>query len=566
MRIGSIHAQQGDGVQARKAYLQVISDYPSSPQRSEALLEILSILLRDGRYPEVVSQSAEALKKMSVASQQARALALAGDAHSALGSHLKAVEAYTRALRLAAPNEQDLLVPKLRSAILRLNTQDVMILAERPEDDLPMDYLLFQAGMVMGREGRVPEALLLLGSFRTRYPGHQNAERAEKAIAEIDKTPGPARRVIGCLLPLSGSYQTIGQRALRGIELAASLHNSVSGVAPVQVLIKDTASEAGTTLQALRELERQGVSAVIGPMVHAELVVHEAQTMGLPIISITQKEGVVGVGGYVFRNFITPAAQMRSLVAYAVGKLGVGRAVILYPDDPYGRTFMGFFNDEFQARGGEVLTAVAYSPKAADFSTPIKKLLRFSQKVPKEPRPDRADSRGSGARRSGVEEKEYDLIFEFQAVFIPDEPGKAGMLVPQLAYHDVKNVYLLGTNLWHSDVLIQYAEPYVQRAIMPDAFFAGSPEPAVKRFVAAFEQTFQEAPGLIEAIAYDTARILFDAVSRSGVRFRSDVAAVLHGSEGFSGATGFTRFLPNGDCDKDLLILEVRGKKFVAID
>jgi ABC-type branched-subunit amino acid transport system substrate-binding protein len=566
MRIGSIHAQQGNWVQAHKTYSRLISDYPSSPQRSEAMLEILSLLLRDGRYQEVVSQSADALKMMSVASQQARTFALAGDAYSALNSRLKAVEAYTRALGLAAPNEQDLIVPKLRSAILRLNAEDVKTLAERSEDDIPMDYLLFQAGMVMGREGRAPEALMLLRSFLNRYPEHEHAERARKAIAEIDKAPRLERRVLGCLLPLSGSYQAIGQRALRGIELAVSLHNSGSGAAPVQVLMKDTASEAETTLRALRELEREGVSAVIGPMVHAELVVGEAQNMGMPIIAITQKEGVAGVGDYVFRNFITPAAQVRSLVAYAVSRLEASRAVILYPDEPYGRTFMGLFRDEFQARGGEVLTAVAYNPAAADFAAPIKRLLRFSQKVPRELRSDRAEPRGSGTRRSRMDEKEYDLIFDFQVVFIPDEPGKAGMLVPQLAYHDVKNVYLLGTNLWHSEVLIKHAEPYVQGAIMSDAFFASSAEPPARRFVAAFEQTFQEKPGFIEAIAYDTATILFDAVCRPGVRFRSDVASILHTSEGFPGATGFTRFLPNGDCDKQLRILEVKGKKFVEID
>jgi ABC-type branched-subunit amino acid transport system substrate-binding protein/outer membrane protein assembly factor BamD (BamD/ComL family) len=566
MRVGSIQTQQGNLIQARKAYSKLISDYPSSALRPEATLEILGLLLREGNYQEVVSQSADALKMTEIASQQARVLVMAGDAHSARGSHLKAVEAYTRALRLAGPGEQDLIVPKLRSAILRLNLEDVKALAQRTDDDIPMDYLLFQAGMVMGREGRAPEALIFLNSFRQRYPGHDQAQRAEKAIAEMGQATHPGRRVLGCLLPLSGAYQAIGQRALRGIELAVSLHNSSNGVAPVQVLMKDTASEAETTLQALRELEREGVSAIIGPMVHAERVVHEAQSLGMPIISITQKEGVVGVGDHVFRNFITPAAQVRSLVAYALSKLGASRAVVLYPDESYGRTFMGLFRGEFEARGGEVLTAVAYSPAAADFSAPIKKLLRFSQKIPKEPRSDRTEPRGSGARRSRMEEKEYDLIFDFQIVFIPDEPSKAGMLVPQLAYHDVKNVYLLGTNLWHSEVLIKHAEPYVQGAIMPDAFSASSPEPMARRFIAAFEQTFQEQPGFIEAIAYDTATILFDAVSRPGVRFRSDVASVLRNSQGFPGATGFTRFLPNGDCDKELHILEVKGKKFVELD
>jgi ABC-type branched-subunit amino acid transport system substrate-binding protein len=100
---------------------------------------------------------------------------------------------------------------------------------------------------------------------------------------------------------------------------------------------------------------------------------------------------------------------------------------------------------------------------------------------------------------------------------------------------------------------------------MPDAFLAESTEPAAGRFVNAFEQTYQGKPGSIEAVAYDTAKILSDVVSRPGVRFRSDVAAVLHASDGFPGATGFTRFLPNGDCHKELRILEVRGQRFVEL-
>jgi len=564
MRIGGIHAQQGNVVQARKAYAQLLSDYPSSPQRPEAELELLSMLLREGKYAEVVSGSAEALTTARAASQKARAFMLAGDAHAALGTHLKAIEAYTRALQLAAPNEQDLIVPRLRAAILRLNVQEVAAMAAWPEEDIPMDYLLFQSGMVMGREGRVAEAAILLRSFLKRYPQHEHSERALKAISEMDQAPRMERRVLGCLLPLSGSYQAIGQRALRAIELAVSQHNSDPSVSAVQVIIKDTASEAAATLVALRELAQEGVSAVIGPMVHAEAVVHEAQAMGMPIIAITQKGGVVGAGDYVFRNFITPAAQVRSLISHAVNRLGVGQAVILYPDEPYGRTFMGLFRDEFQARGGEILTTVAYSPSAVDFSAPIKKLLRYSQKIPKESRSDRPDSR-TGSRRNRIEERDYDLVFDFQAVFIPDEPGKAGMLVPQLAYHDIRDVYLLGTNLWHSEALIQYAGAYVQGAIMPDAFLADSDEPVVRRFVSAFEQTFQGRPGSIEAMAYDTAMMLFDVVSRPGVRFRSDVAAALHASEGFPGVAGFTRFLPNGDCDKELRILEVRGKRFVEL-
>jgi ABC-type branched-subunit amino acid transport system substrate-binding protein len=209
---------------------------------------------------------------------------------------------------------------------------------------------------------------------------------------------------------------------------------------------------------------------------------------------------------------------------------------------------------------------VAYNLEATDFSAPIKKLLRFSKEVPIEPNPERKESKRIGSRRSRLEEKDTERVCDFQAIFIPDEPKKVGMLVPQLVYHGIKNVFLLGTNLWHSETLIQLAQPYVQGAIMADAFFVGSLEPSAQRFVAAFEETYQESPGFLEAIMYDSAMILFDVVSRPGVRLRSDVAAALLNSEGFPGATGLTRFTPGGEPEKVLHILEVRGKTFVELD
>jgi ABC-type branched-subunit amino acid transport system substrate-binding protein len=169
-------------------------------------------------------------------------------------------------------------------------------------------------------------------------------------------------------------------------------------------------------------------------------------------------------------------------------------------------------------------------------------------------------------RRRTPEEKDYDLEFEFEALFIPDDPKKAGMLVPQLFYHDIKGIQLLGTNLWSSETLIRFAEPYVQGAIMPEGFFAGSSDTQTVQFISAFEDAFQEKPGIIEAILYDSARMVLEAAGRPEVRLRGDVAAFLRRPEGFAGVTGLTRFSRSGEVEKTLRILQVRGKRFIELD
>ena len=98
----------------------------------------------------------------------------------------------------------------------------------------------------------------------------------------------------------------------------------------------------------------------------------------------------------------------------------------------------------------------------------------------------------------------------------------------QLAYFDIQDVYLLGTNLWHSDSLIRIADQYVQGAVMADGFFAESTSPAVQNFVKKFEETYQEKPDFIEAVVFDSARILFHAVSRPHIRYRNEIRDELH--------------------------------------
>ncbi len=566
MKIGSIHSLQGNHARARLAYTQLISEYPASPLRPEAMVETLRLLTLDGDYREVVDRAPAALQMMSTPGQRLRALSLIGDAYMGLEAPLDAVEAYTGAMKMASPAEQQAVADKLRAALMHLSSEEVQALAGRRDDRLPMDYLLFQAGMLFAREGRPRDAQILLNAFTERYPAHSQAARGAQALADIEKA-GPYEWVsLGALLPLSGAYQAIGQKAMRGLELAVSHHNARGTPPQVRLILKDTASDADVTVQALQELDRENAAAVIGPLVHAEAAAPEAQRRGLPIIAITQKDQLAGLGPYVFRNFVTPKAQAQSLAAYAVGRLGITRAVILYPDEAYGRTFMALFREEFLNRGGQVLDTLAYSPEAVDFSPVIQRLLHFSRRVPKEERPGASPPRSLETRRRTPEEKDYDLEFDFEALFIPDGPKKAGMLVPQLAYHDIKGVQLLGTNLWSSEALIRYAESYVQGAIMPEGFFLSSLDPETVRFISAFEETYQEKPGIIEAIVYDSVRMVLEAVGRPEVRLRGDIAAFLRRPEGFSGVTGFTRFDESGEVQKTLRMLQVRGRRFIELD
>jgi len=140
------------------------------------------------------------------------------------------------------------------------------------------------------------------------------------------------------------------------------------------------------------------------------------------------------------------------------------------------------------------------------------------------------------------------------------------LIIPQLAFHDIEDVYLLGTKLWHSKKLVDMTKEYIQRAIIPEGFFHESTSVRVRDFVGKFEKTYSEKPGFIEAIAFDTSMILFQILSKPDVRSRNAIKNELMRFKDFQGVTGLTSFNDTGDVKKDLSLLRIKGDKFIELE
>jgi len=579
MKIGYIHALTGDYEKARAAYRRISSDYPTSSFVQDALVEELSTYYQQGRYRDLIQFAPETLQRIDSNLHIFKTYALIGDAYMALGAPIDAIDFYARAQDFASDLEQEAIKGKLKEAIAQLDTADVAILVDHPDENLPMDFLLYQLGLNYALEEKYDQALSILAEFMNRYPASENRILAESLIDEIKKNAVFNRNTVGVLLPLSGSYMAFGQRALKGIELALGQFSSQSNNPPINIIVKDTQADPDKTLMAMEELQQEQVAAILGPIVTSEIAAREAQKMGIPIITFTQKDNIPEIGDKVFRNFITPKMQVQAIASFAVETLGLHRYAILYPDETYGITFMNLFWDELLQLGGKVVGVEAYQPPNTDFTDPIKKLIGLYYEIPEDLKPQNGltGSRDEGDAAKPVEDKtrkavaeksqteEPQPIVDFDAVFIPDSPGKAGLIVPQLAYFDIKDVYLLGTNLWHSDSLIKIADQYVQGAIMPDGFFDESDSPIVQQFVRAFEETYQEKPDFIEAVVYDSAMMLFYAVSRPHVRYRNEIRDELLSLDNFPGVTGATSFDANGEVRKKMHLLRIKGKQFVEL-
>jgi ABC-type branched-subunit amino acid transport system substrate-binding protein len=204
----------------------------------------------------------------------------------------------------------------------------------------------------------------------------------------------------------------------------------------------------------------------------------------------------------------------------------------------------------------------SYKPDQTDFALQIKKLSKTFN--------DHQDSVANYSQRSSFRGKnrhiKSEVILDFDAIFIPDVPEKIALIAPQLAFYDIDDVLLLGTNLWHSDKLIQMAREYIQEAIMADVFYAEGSKKNVKEFIMSFEEFYGQSPGFIEALAYDAAMIAFQAASNPRVESRKDLKDELQNLRNFEGVTGPTSFKENGDAVKKLYLLQVQDNKFVELN
>ncbi len=462
----------------------------------------------------------------------------------AVESPSEAASSYIKGLEsLERPDKGNSITEKLKTAVLNLSSEDAGGLLENEENEFARGHIMLQLGAKSIEDGKYEEALEILTKLIEQHPEHESVEKAGELIKGLDAMPAYSRRTIGCLLPLSGSHKVFGNKALRGIELALAESMGDRGASSINIIVKDTGSDPRKAVRGVMELSDARVSAIIGPIITAVDAAQEAQDRGIPIITLTQKSKITEIGDYVFRNFLTPKMQVETLITHAMEALGLSNFAILYPDEKYGTTFMNLFWDAVMKRGGKVVGVEPYGLEQTDFSEPIKKLVgRYYGK------------------------KNAKSIVDFDAIFIPDEPKKVGLIIPQLAFYDIDNVTLLGTNIWHSGKLVRMAGRFAQGAIIPEGFFEKASSEVNRRFVRKYKETYGDKPGFTEAAAYDTAHILFRILEKPGVRFRSTLRKSLANTKNYPGVTGVTSFSENGEAEKKLYLLRLKGKEFVEID
>ncbi len=419
-------------------------------------------------------------------------------------------------------------------------------------------------------------------SWALRYPEHPLitwVPGAEEFAAEPEDTNPLA---VGLLLPMTGRYAAPGALARRGIDLAIQAAVEL-GWPQIELHVVDTGGEEAAAAAGVGTLvDKDKVIAVLGPMISSSAPgVADAATRHLvPAIMMTQKPGMAQ-SPYVFNAWLHPDDQIRALVDHTMGRLGMTKFAIAYPDKESAGELAGKFWDAVEKAGGQIVSVESYPAESTDFRETGRKLnAAWYMASP----PGEADLvlPWLGSRKKPQVGHEPITALEpgldYQAIFVPDNYRRVTMLAPGFIFEEINlgghidktkdkeylPVTLLGGSALNHPDLVTRGGKYTEGTILVDGFFLESAEPGAQHFTDAYRAAYGTDPTILEATAYDATIFLIQLLSE-GVGTRRELVRRLALSTPVQSVTGARGFNADGSMVHELLTLQVHRGAIVQV-
>ncbi|HYA87812.1 MAG TPA: penicillin-binding protein activator [Nitrospirota bacterium] len=534
-------------------YKQLILEFPASSSILSARYRLGQCYFELKEYELAIANLADR-SKVTDPAQLRRTAEMLSVAYLAKKNYLPAARELTY-LALTGGNEQQKAGyrDRLREIIEKNLTEDeVKTLAA--DTSYPSDIALLRLAGLMIEQRQYRDAIRFGKEFLDKFPNHPEKTRAEMLINEAMTELTAPRYFIGVLIPQSGQLAFFGDHVLKGIQLAVHEYNLREPNNRAELLIKDTEGSPEKAVTALKELASKGVAAVIGPLLtkETEAIVPELDALKIPVITPAASGEEIGkLSPWLFRNALTNSSQATAAAQFAL-ELGLKKFVILYPDDAYGKDLARLFTRNLEQKA-EILANVSYPSDVKDFGPYIRRIMEIDLRARKVPIPD------DDAERKKLFD---DYVPGFDAMYLPGYAERVGLLIPQLAYYNIINVTMIGSNNWHSPDLIERAKRYADGAVFVDGFFPESDDPAIKPIWDSYRSAYHEEPDILSAQAYDAAAMVFSVISNhkdTPQGIRDGLLALTN----YHGISGDTTFPGNGEAQKKLFLIKVQDGKFL---
>lgn len=341
---------------------------------------------------------------------------------------------------------------------------------------------------------------------------------------------------LGSLFSTTGDGVTFGPQQVKGAQLAIDEINADDGVNGAELTLtqRDDASDPATSAEGMTNLiDQQQVIAVLGPTfsnsaAEADPVANQKQT---PVLAVSNTgPGIVGDCDYpcdfIFRDSLGEATAIPANVTNLVSREESGNAWVIYPaGDTFGKTSAetaaaAFRDQNWSAR-------VAAIPADGTFFM-------------------RADFKNAIMITASSGETAASYVTTLRDTFSYKGP-------------------ILGGNAFNSPLVARSLGKTGKGVQSASAWYAGNTSEENQEFIAAYQNSYGEAPDQFAAQAYTGVKLLAEAAEEADLKFEdiaADRAALKTSLEQVSEETPLGRFsfTPDHDVIQPIWIVAMDGQ------
>jgi len=347
-----------------------------------------------------------------------------------------------------------------------------------------------------------------------------------------------AGRRVAVLLPLTGQNSDVGQALLR----AAQLSLDQGGGLPLDA--RDTHGTPAGAAEAARAAVAGGAGIILGPLTAGETgaVAPLARAAGVPVLAFTSDVAQAQPG--VWAMGVTPGQQVRRLVlaVQAEGKTRLGAVV---PQNAFGDALATGMTASASEAGLPPPQVLRYSNGFVGLNASLKEVSNYAA---------RHGGQEPQGRPADAPPADPTAAPPLDALLLGASGPQLGQAAPLLGFYDIgpAQVRVFGPATW--------AREASQLSALAGAWYA-APDPSAR---VPFEQNYAakygSPPRDLASIAYDAAGVARASLDRMGYS-----AQLLMRPQGYIGADGPFRLLPDGQVERSLAIFEIdRGGSHIV--
>lgn len=355
------------------------------------------------------------------------------------------------------------------------------------------------------------------------------------SLCGIATTGVQAQTTIGAAAPLTGQRALLGRNMKQGIELAVEEINAAGGVLgkPLAVAFEDDQGDnPNAGINAVNKLiQVDKVSVMLGPHYTVNQMATQKTFCEHGPLSLTGASGVpVTASGckYVIRVRASDVIQAKALIEFARKELKAEKVGVLYINDDFGKAGADRVVKSMQEMGMKPVAVESHNAGDKDFSAQLARL------------------RNAGA----------------QAVIMWTHDTEAALIVRQARQLGL-TFHFAGSTSLSEPSFLKLAGNAAEGVLSANDFVPTNPEPRVQAFAKKYEAKYKMAPEIWAAAYFDATHLAAQAIKQAGTLDATKVRAAFDTLR-HTGVLGDYRCESNGDCNHQILIVEIKDGKPVV--